>query len=113
MAFPCSAEAAQECDEEGRRAVTRAEARQSRAEQGCRGGYGDHMAAGRVTSVKLRGRVELSTSIWQGHVDGLQEKRESLGHPARGRKRPRPGRLPRSLSPRLTSLSWAQLGHND
>lgn len=52
------------CAEEGRRAVTRAKARQSRAEPGCGGADGGHMGTGRVTPVKLWGRVQLSTHIW-------------------------------------------------
>lgn len=52
--------------DERRRAVTREEARQSRAEQKCGGGWWGPMAIGRVTSAKPWGRVELSTNIWVG-----------------------------------------------
>ena len=77
-----------ECDEEERRAVTRAGARRNRAEQGHgRGWRGSH--GPRQADVRgAMGRVELSTSIWAGacpwppgkglsHLDTGQGKEEA------------------------------------
>lgn len=66
MPFPRVMWQGQECDEEGRRAVTSAEAKQSRAEQVWEETAGDHMVIGGVTSMKPWGRLEPSTSTQAG-----------------------------------------------
>ena len=78
--------------QEGRRAVTRTEARQSRAEQGCgRDRYRPHSNRQGDISEAVGQSGAQHQRLGRDMLTASRKRHESLEHLARGRKRPRPG----------------------
>lgn len=78
-------------DEEGRGAVTRAEARRNRAEQGPgRGWRGSHGPGQADVSEAMGQSGAQHQHLGRGMFIASRKRHESFGLPAKGRRRPRP-----------------------